>query len=110
MGTLTLTYGLDRTGQEAYVLAAPKTHQGMASWGGAGPPGTTCRLCKHWNQTGSWRKANFATQGAPLPARCLLYERLMYRRGNVVPHDAESCKYYEASPHPQPLRRPESVS
>ena len=82
---------------------ARATYAGMASWAGAGPAGTTCRECLFW--TGCGRNAGYVAKWRTLIARpCAKHRALMNDKiGEAVPHDAPSCRFFEANPNPPPI-------
>jgi hypothetical protein len=76
------------------------TYAGMASWAMTGPAGTTCRECLHWNGCG--KDTGYVATWRTLKARpCAKYRSLMNNKtGAAVPHDAPSCRFFQANPNP----------
>jgi hypothetical protein len=75
----------------------------MASWGGEGPPGKTCRECRHW-----WEDAAlepYAASGKLRPQHCLLAVRRMNSNIPKVPFYALACKEFVPNPNPLPAER-----
>ena len=88
------------------------TPAGMAHWAGSGPLDTTCRECRFWAAMGKWREEGPGGSGLPLPSRCRKYKALgmLKKYGPPIPHDTPSCKHFEATAKPQPLKRPVQIS
>lgn len=70
------------------------TFPGMASWGGSGPKGKTCRECEHWLHKGGY----YAT-GVIFPAVCRKAKALMVK-ATSVPDFASACKFFLENPNP----------
>jgi hypothetical protein len=75
------------------------THPGMASWGGGGPEGKTCRECQHWDAGGTGRVLYFV-RGMLKPQQCLLAARCMQIDTPKVPFYALACKEFVLNPDP----------
>jgi len=62
----------------------------MASWGGEGPAGKSCRECQYWLHAG------YLESGMIKKAVCNKFQSLMspMRRGIPIPHYAPACKYF----------------
>jgi hypothetical protein len=76
-----------------------RTYAGQASW--ADPDsGKTCRQCSHW--TGCGQGTGYVAKWRTLkPRPCAKYRALMNGKvGAAVPHDAFSCRFFEADPQP----------
>jgi hypothetical protein len=86
-----LTEDVDRT----------QTFAGMASWGGGGPPGKTCRECVNWDHHNRNVRQYFITSGELTPKRCLKAVQLMMRIDIPrVPYYARACKEFILNEHP----------
>lgn len=89
------------------------TVPGMASWGGEGPAGTTCRECSFWQFT---RKAGYFSAAhdralALKPQRCgLACRKLMRSDLPKIEHGQPSCKMFELNNAPPTVMRPEKGS
>jgi hypothetical protein len=84
-----------------------KTYPGMAHFATTGPENTSCRECVFWGAGA--RHDYYALGGKPggalKPHPCAKYRTMMRgEQGPGVPHDAPSCKYFEASTEPPGLR------
>jgi hypothetical protein len=107
MTQLGLNHWLTKPEGEEVFRQRYDTHEGMAFWSGTGPQGTTCRQCKHWSHRRRWERDKGLVPGGPAPATCRKFRSLaMKNRGTRIPHDAPSCKYFDATENPQALRRP----
>jgi hypothetical protein len=108
MTRLTVTEGLNREGQEEIIAAVSQTHAGMAHFALTGPAGRSCRECAHCASSGKWFSARGRLAGAPKPAPCSKFEKLMHLEagGPPVPHDAHACKFFSENETPQLLRAP----
>jgi hypothetical protein len=70
-----------------------QTKPGQAHWAGTGPEDKRCRECRYFDH----RERRY-TDGTLMPAPCAMYRRLTNgTQGNSIPHDAYSCKYFEAA-------------
>jgi hypothetical protein len=65
----------------------------MASWGGEGPPGKTCRECRHW--WGGAALALYFASGGLKPQHCQLAVKRMSPAIPKVPFYALACKHFE---------------
>lgn len=87
------------------------TVPGMASWGGEGPEGTTCRECIHWTfdkQHGYFAKTHETHPNCIKAHRCDKAVRMLQQPlAPKIAHDQPSCKYFERDHAPPPLMRPE---
>jgi hypothetical protein len=90
------------------------TVPGMASWGGEGPAGTTCRECSFWQFTrkaGYFSKAHDVRPLALKPQRCGLACRKLFRDDlPKIEHNQPSCKMFERENAPPSIMRPEKGS
>jgi hypothetical protein len=64
-----------------------------------------------WAATGKWYAEGPGSSGGPFPSRCRRYRSLGMLKGYGPPvsHDTPSCKQYEPTHTPQPLKRPERI-
>lgn len=87
------------------------TVPGMASWGGEGPAGTTCRECMHWKFEA--RNGYFAASHETRPRsikdhRCDKAVRMLQQPlAPKIHHGQPSCKYFERNNAPPDVTRPE---
>ncbi len=79
------------------------TPSGMAYWAGTGPPGRTCRECRHFGQKKG--DIGYNTHGLLKNAKCAQYLSLSLRDGRAIPHDSKACKFFEESVSPPPSFR-----
>jgi hypothetical protein len=86
------------------------TVPGMASWGGEGQAGSTCRECVFWQFT---RKGGYFSSAhdralALKPQRCgLAIRKLMRSDLPKIEHAQPSCKLFEINNAPPTVMRPE---
>lgn len=108
MTILSSSLPLTEPGPVDYSALARNSFPGMAHFAGTGPTGQSCRQCVHWRiGAADWYAPGGKHGGAPKPRGCQAFLKFtMGREGPKVPHDARSCKHFEASPEPTPLRRP----
>lgn len=89
------------------------TVPGMASWGGEGPAGTTCRECLHWKFEA--RRGYFAATHEANPRgikdhRCDKAARMLQQPlAPKINHRQPSCKYFERNNAPPAAVRPEKT-
>lgn len=83
-----------------------RTPDGMAYWLGTGPKGKTCRECIFFASDKSYHSQSGKYGGQLKPAPCRKYKILALRAGPKIRATLASCKYFEASDNPPPLRRP----
>jgi hypothetical protein len=69
---------------------------GMAHYCNSGPPGATCGSCQHIDRV--------IRKGAS-KARCVMFERLTGRKGELIDPKYPSCKYFELRPRKLPTAR-----
>jgi hypothetical protein len=74
---------------------------GMAHFAGSGPPGKTCKDCKHRGYRRRSLKEHWdAVTGEAFDkfyrwAGCAMYRKLTGRHGKPIEGDNRSCKYFE---------------
>jgi len=87
------------------------TVAGMASWGGDGPAGTTCRECLFWTRPLYRSEQYFARSheksGTLRPQKCQKACALLNRSDiPKVDHAQPSCKFFQLNPEPPAPERP----
>ena len=84
-----------------------KTPMGMAFWAGTGPKGKTCRECTSFMFPTYYSGGK---NGETLkPSTCRKFGELSKREGRAIPHDTESCKYFEQNETPPTISKPQKV-
>jgi hypothetical protein len=104
--------GQDHLFEPLSVTAAKhRTTPGMASWGGEGPDGTTCRECVRWkfDPRNGWFASTHETSPRALKAhRCDKACRMLQQPlAPKIEHSQPSCKYFERNNAPPPTTKPE---
>lgn len=101
--------GLHETLEMARAKEA--TVPGMASWGGEGPLGTTCRECIHWKfdaQRGYFAATHETKPRALKEHRCDKAVRMLQQPlAPKIEHWQPSCKYFERNNAPPAMQRPD---
>lgn len=86
------------------------TYLGQAHFAGTGPAGTTCRQCRFWHLSdadGEPQPPYYSGETGELhKARC--NRPMMNKAHRRVPHDAPSCRLFEASDNPKPAKKPDA--
>ena len=87
------------------------TVAGMASWGGEGPAGTTCRECLYWTRPDHASQRYYAWGhqfgGSLRPQKCQKACGMLNR--SDIPKIAywqSSCKFFQLNPEPPAPERP----
>ena len=98
-------------------LMAAGTYEGMASFAGRGPPGTTCGSCLYWGRKWVWDRVSsdwvptysstgYGPDRIINPRRChKAWMMTGQRPKHGVPHYAAACSQWEAHPEPPRIRR-----
>lgn len=86
------------------------TFLGQAHFAGTGPEGTTCRECRFWHildKKGNPTPPYYDGETGELhKAKC--NRPIMNKANRRVPHDAPSCRLFEASANPKPAVKPDA--
>lgn len=104
--------GSDKLTDTPIVAALRRqTVPGMASWGGEGPAGTTCRECLFWTRPDYRSEQYFAwsheRRGQLRPQKCQKACGMLNRSDiPKVEHAQSSCKFFQLNPEPPELERP----
>jgi hypothetical protein len=67
---------------------------GMAHFANSGPPGQTCGDCQHFAG---------AIKNGQSKSRCVMFQKLTGRKGEIIDPNYPSCKYFEAKPKKPPI-------
>ena len=70
---------------------------GMAHFCNSGPPGQTCGDCQHFAG---------AIKNGQSKSRCVMFQKLTGRKGEIIDPKYPCCKYFEAKPKKPSIVRP----